>query len=258
MTDILTIDCVSRHFGGLRAVDEVSFGLPPNSLSALIGPNGAGKTTLFNVIAGALPATAGRVMFGGMAVRDATGACGLGIARTFQNVRLFGELSLLENVMVGMGGAGFLRNSLRRRGDLEAERLRLKAAYYLLDDLGLAESAALPARELPFGLQRLAEIARALATKPRLLLLDEPAAGLNRAEKAALARLIRRLHERGLTILLVEHDMPLVMNLVERVVVLDSGRLIADGVPAAVCADPRVRAAYLGVPDAALAAGAPC
>ena len=246
MTDFLRVDTVSKHFGGLRAVDEVSFDLAQGTLTAIIGPNGAGKTTLFNLVAGALPTTRGEVRFLGRRVRNQRGAYRLGLARTFQNVRLFPQLSVLENVLVGMGDAGFLKASLRLPQAVTADRLRMKRAYYLLEEVGLAEQAEAPARDLPFGRQRLLEIARALAISPKLLLLDEPAAGLNRTETTALAAHLRRLHGTGITLLLVEHDMHLVMNLVQRAIVLDQGRLIADGAPAEVRADPAVRAAYLG------------
>jgi ABC-type branched-subunit amino acid transport system ATPase component len=244
----LSVEEVSRHFGGCRAVDRVSFHLEAGALAAVIGPNGAGKTTLFNLIAGALDPTAGRILFCGRPVRGATGACSLGIARTFQNVRLFHEMSVLENVMTGLGGVSFWQGALWLPRWVEADRLRMKRAYYLLEDAGLGELAGVPAGEVPFGQQRLVEIARALALKPKLLLLDEPAAGLNATETARLGGLIRRLRDRGITILLVEHDMALVMNLVERLIVLDQGRQIADGAPAQVRADPAVCAAYLGAP----------
>jgi branched-chain amino acid transport system ATP-binding protein len=237
---------VSRHFGGHRAVDDVSFDLPQGILAGLIGPNGAGKTTLFNLVAGALPLTSGEVRLQGKTVRGSEGACALGIARTFQNVRLFPELTVLENVMTGMGGYGFWQGALRLPALVQADRLRMKRAFYLLEDVGVADLADHPASGIPFGQQRLVEIARALALQPKLLLLDEPAAGLNATETARLGGLIRRLHDRGITVLLVEHDMALVMNLAERVIVLDQGRVIADGSPSWVRADDRVRTAYLG------------
>jgi ABC-type branched-subunit amino acid transport system ATPase component len=243
---LLRVENASRHFGGHKAVDRVSLDLAEGSLAAVIGPNGAGKTTLFNLIAGALPPTSGRILLRDRPVRNAGAACTLGIARTFQNVRLFHELSVLENVMIGMGGFSFWRGALRLPGCVEADRLRMKKAYYLLEDVGVAQLAELPAGEIPFGQQRLVEIARALAPQPRLLLLDEPAAGLNATETSRLGALIKRTNSRGITVLLVEHDMGLVMNLAERLIVLDQGRTIADGTPAQVRADPAVCTAYLG------------
>lgn len=237
---------VSRHFGGHKAVDEVSFELPENTLMAVIGPNGAGKTTLFNLIAGAMPVTLGTVTYRGHAIQNAASACRAGIARTFQNVRLFHEMTVLENILCSMGGQSFLQGSLRLPRGMREDRLRMKRAYYLLEDAGVGALAETPAEEIPFGQQRLVEIARALALNPSLLLLDEPAAGLNATETTALAALIQRIHQRGVSILLVEHDMHLVMNIAQRVIVLDRGRKIADGSPAEVRANAAVREAYLG------------
>lgn len=242
----LNVAGACRYFGGHKAVELVSFTLAEGTLAAVIGPNGAGKTTLFNLIAAALPLTAGQVFFRGQPPKDPVAASVLGIARTFQNVRLFPGLSVLENVMTGLGGFSFWRGALRLPRWVEDDRRRMKTAHYLLENLGVAHLAQHSAGEIPFGEQRLVEIARALALKPKLLLLDEPAAGLNATETARLGMLIRRLHDSGLAILLIEHDMSLVMNLVERVIVLDQGRQIADGTPAQVRANPEVRAAYLG------------
>jgi branched-chain amino acid transport system ATP-binding protein len=248
LSDFLTIDSASKHFGGLKAVDGVSFTISEGSLSAVIGPNGAGKTTMFNLIAGAMPLTSGSIKFIGKPIRGSVAACRLGIGRTFQNVRLFHEMSVLENVLVGMGGTGFVKASLRLPSFVNQDRIRMKRAYYILEDVGLDSLVHSRAGDIPFGQQRLVEIARALALDPKLLLLDEPAAGLNRTETASLASLIRRIRDKGITVLLVEHDMNMVMNLVEHVIVLDGGRMIAEGTPAEVTSNPEVCAAYLGAP----------
>lgn len=243
----LSLDSITKDFGGLRAVDDVSFSIDEGSLVAVIGPNGAGKTTLFNLIAGALSPSAGKVAFEGSRMHASPHkAARLGIARTFQNVRLFAEMTLLDNVLCAWNTGPFFRASLWPKGYRDAERLRTKRACYILEDLGLDADRDTRAGDLPFGKQRLAEIARALALSPKLLLLDEPAAGLNRTEGAQLSKLIRHIVSGGITVLLVEHDMQLVMNLAERVVVLDSGKLIADGPPTDVRANQQVIEAYLG------------
>jgi branched-chain amino acid transport system ATP-binding protein len=245
----LDVQHVARLFGGHLALDDFSATIPCDSLTAIIGPNGAGKTTLFNLIAGTLSPTRGHIRFRDREITSPNQACAAGIARTFQNVRLFSGLNVLDNVMVGMGGAGMMSGLLPLRSNKEAERLRRKKAFYLLENAGIAHLAGNPAGEIPFGQQRLVELARAMATAPKLLLLDEPAAGLNATETAALGRLVRRIHQQGVAVLLVEHDMSLVMNLAERILVLERGRLIADGDAAMIQANPHVRTAYLG-PDA--------
>jgi branched-chain amino acid transport system ATP-binding protein len=247
-------------FGGLRALDGVDLEVAEGEIAALIGPNGAGKTTLFNCLTGLcapgagelhlLPPGGGRCSLGGLPPSRITA---LGVARTFQNIRLFPAMSALENVMVGRHArtrAGVIGAVLRGPGTRAEERETAALARSLLAKVGLDEVADEPASSLPYGLQRLLEIARALATRPLLLLLDEPAAGMNPRETAALDTLIRRLRDGdGITILLIEHDMRLVMGLAERIVVLDYGRLIAAGRPEEVRADPEVIRAYLGEPS---------
>ena len=249
---LLAAEALSREFGGVRAVDDVSFEVPPGKVFSIIGPNGAGKTTLLNVLTGVYRPSSGRIVFEG---RDVTGRAPheyarAGIARTFQNLQVFLNMSALENVMVG--------RTLHQKSGIGAAMLRLPSlardedacraeAGRLMQFVGLGAWLEAAADAMPYGALKRLEIARALAAQPRLLLLDEPAAGLNPTEAAELEGLIRKLRDSGITVVLVEHNMRLIMSVSDRIVVLDYGRKIAEGDAATVSADARVIEAYLGV-----------
>jgi ABC-type branched-subunit amino acid transport system ATPase component/ABC-type branched-subunit amino acid transport system permease subunit len=248
---LLRIENVSVHFGGLKAVSEVSFDVAEGSITALIGPNGAGKTTLFNAISRLQHMAGGRIWFGETELTklDAASTARLGIARTFQNLRIFVNMSVLDNVLVGCHRhekSGFWAGGLGFPSQRREERLSRARALDALSLVGLREEALLPASSLPYGQQRLVEIARALASEPRLLMLDEPAAGMNQSEREDLIRRISAIRDAGVTVLLVEHDMDLVMDISDQVNVLDYGRLIASGTPESVQRDEKVISAYLG------------
>jgi branched-chain amino acid transport system ATP-binding protein len=251
---LLEMRDVTMRFGGLVALDSVSFGIKRGEILGLIGPNGAGKTTCFNTMTGVYRPTSGQVLLEGQTLgkRKKHQITQLGIARTFQNIRLFGEMTALENVVVGTDArhktsvVGALIRSPRHQRE---EREAVDRASALLEFVGIADRAADKARNLPYGYQRRLEIARALATEPKLLCLDEPAAGFNPTEKEELMGLIRKIRDDGYTVLLIEHDMRLVMGVTDRIVVLEFGRKIAEGTPAEIRDNPAVIAAYLGVDE---------
>ena len=248
---LLSLQDVTRRFGGLIAVDAIDLTVAEGGVTAVIGPNGAGKTTLFNLISGFQTPDAGRIVFDGndITARPPEAIAAAGLVRTFQLVQLFQNLSVLENIQVGCHlhtKGGVLAALLRTRRTRQAEREIEARARELLDFVGLGGAAEAEASALAYGQQRLLEIARSLAARPRLLLLDEPAAGLSADETKRLSAAIRAIAQRGTTVLLIEHDMKLVMNTADHIAVLDFGRKIAEGPPATVRESPAVIAAYLG------------
>jgi branched-chain amino acid transport system ATP-binding protein len=250
----LSVENLTMKFGGLTALDDVSFEIRPGEILGLIGPNGAGKTTCFNAITGVYQPTSGKVLFLGkpLVKLQRHQITKLGIARTFQNIRLFKAMTALENVLVGADAhsrSGLIHSLLRTPMQRREEEAAHQHANELLRFMGLENKRDELAANLSYGDQRRLEIARAMATKPQLLCLDEPAAGFNPAEKQKLMELIRRVRDQGYTVLLIEHDMKLVMGVTDRIVVLEFGRKIAEGTPAEIRDNPAVIAAYLGVDE---------
>ncbi|RWR10371.1 ABC transporter ATP-binding protein [Siminovitchia fortis] len=251
---LLEVNGLTKSFGGVVAVNDVDFHLNPGEIVAVIGPNGAGKTTLFNMITGVLPPTSGKVYFSG---KEITGKqpfqiAKAGVTRTFQNLQVFENMTVVENVMTGVHcrlKTGFLASGFRLPLVRREEKQAFDIAMHYLKKVGIADLAHEDSKVLPYGNQRLLEIARAAASSPKLILLDEPMAGLNPQESAQLVQVIRQMREEGMSFLFVEHDMETVMGISDRIVVIDYGKKIAEGTPAEIYENEKVIAAYLGTDD---------
>jgi len=248
---MLKLEGINKIFGGLTALEDVSLSVAKGSITGIIGPNGAGKTTLFNIVTGLYTQTSGQVYLGekNISLFAPEALAGLGLVRTFQNVELFGQMTVLENVMVGLhtkSKSGIFSCAFKLPGQIREEKYIKEKGLHWLEFTGLAELADLTASSLPFGKGRLLEISRALAVEPQIILMDEPAAGLNSRETIELAGLIRRIKELGITVVLVEHDMELVMDICESIIVLNLGKKLAEGTPREIQENEAVIAAYLG------------
>ena len=248
---MLRLDGINKIFGGLTALEDVSLSVTRGSITGIIGPNGAGKTTLFNIVTGLYTQTSGQVYLGekNISLFAPETLAGLGLVRTFQNVELFGQMTVLENVMVGLhtrSKSGIFSCASKLPGQIREEKYIKEKGLKWLEFTGLADCADLTACNLPFGRGRLLEISRALAVEPQIILMDEPAAGLNSRETVELASLIRRIKELGITVVLVEHDMELVMDICESIIVLNLGKKLAQGTPREIQENTAVIAAYLG------------
>ncbi|MBT1074466.1 ABC transporter ATP-binding protein [Geobacter grbiciae] len=248
---MLEVQGITQRFGGVTALEDVSFRVADGAITGIIGPNGAGKTTLFNIVTGIYTPTSGTVHLQGKNVTRFAPErlASLGMVRTFQNIELFGRMTVLENVMVGLhtkGKSGIIASSLRLPWQVAEERRFRERALHWLEFTGITDLADHEAGSLPFGKGRLLEIARAMALEPKVILMDEPAAGLNSRETLELARLIQKIRESGVTVALVEHDMELVMDICDAIVVLNLGRKLAQGTPREIQENPEVISAYLG------------
>lgn len=248
---ILRLNGITKVFGGLTALEDVSFSVDEGSITGVIGPNGAGKTTLFNIVTGLYAQTAGEVYLSShnISFLKTESLAGLGLVRTFQNVELFRQMTVLENVMVGLhtkSRSGIFSCALKLPGQMKEDKYIREKSMEWLDFTGMADLADTTAGNLPFGKGRLLEISRALAAQPKIILMDEPAAGLNSRETTELASLIRKVRQSGVTVVLVEHDMDLVMDICESIVVLNLGKKLAEGTPREIQENSAVIAAYLG------------
>ncbi|MBI0579217.1 ABC transporter ATP-binding protein [Neobacillus cucumis] len=251
---LLSVSNLSKRFGGLTANSDISFNVAEQSIVGIIGPNGAGKTTCFNLLSGFLPPTDGEVIFSGTNITklNAHQTASLGMVRTFQHTSVFSELSVLDNILTGqhLEVKGLLKLAfMNRKKYVEKQDKMKEKAIEILNLMELEDKKDMIAKSLPYGEQRKLEIAIALAANPKLLLLDEPAAGMNETESAKLVQIIRKLKDKGLSILIVEHDMKVVMNLCDYIVVLDQGTKIAEGTPKEISTNPKVIEVYLGTPD---------